>query len=743
TAVLTVDGAAAATFPFTDASGYQSWKDVKAASVNLSAGSHVFRITMGSASFNLNHIDVAAATNKGPVAKAGPDRIVAANTLVTLDGSGSFDPDNGPKPLSYQWGAEPKTLVGSPQSAKATFTPYAAGTFRFNLVVSDGLLTHGDSLVITAVTAPEPLKIPGRVQAEDYRIGGEGYGYHDLSAGNAGGAYRKDDVDIQGTADAGGGYNVGWTQTGEWLDYDVNVAIGGTFNVTARLASGSTGAKSAILSLDGNGLGAFELTAPSGTQSWKDVAKSGVSLTQGRHNLRIAIGTGGLNLNYVDFARIPDGNADLSALSLSAGPVNPAFDAATQSYTVNVANGVVSTTVTPTAAAGTATVQVNGIPVASGSASSPIPLAVGTTPLSILVQAENGIRKAYDVQVIRSAGVHVSKVSGGAFHTLILRSDGTLWAAGRNDYGQLGDGTTLQRNSPVQVLTGVADVSAGGFHSLILKTDGTLWAAGQNGFGQLGDGTSIQREAPVQIASGVVSLSAGVQHGFFLKADGTLWGMGLNTSGQLGDGTTLNRASPVLIPVGPAGVRSVAAGQTHSLLLKGDGTLWSTGANTHGELGNGTTSNRPTFGQILSGVSGMAAGVDHTLIVKSDGSLWSNGFNINGQLGDGTTTQRLTPVPILMGVSAVSAGFTFSQILKTDGTVLACGYNVYGQLGDGTTVRRLSPVPVMSGVTAISAGHWHSLFLKVDSSVWSTGENQFGELGDGTTTDRYAPVRIP
>ena len=120
-----------------------------------------------------------------------------------------------------------------------------------------------------------------------------------------------------------------------------------------------------------------------------------------------------------------------------------------------------------------------------------------------------------------------------------------VWATGENFDGQLGDGTTTDRISPAQVASGVATVSAGGFHSLYLKTDGTLLATGSNGNGQLGDGTTTSRSTPWQVASGVATVSAGLNHSLYLKTDGTLWAMGGNSDGQLGDGTTINRLSPV------------------------------------------------------------------------------------------------------------------------------------------------------------------------------------------------------
>ena len=140
---------------------------------------------------------------------------------------------------------------------------------------------------------------------------------------------------------------------------------------------------------------------------------------------------------------------------------------------------------------------------------------------------------------------------------------------GYNSYGQLGDGTTTQRTTPVQVATGVSQVAAAGGHSLFVKTDGTLWAMGYNAWGQLGDGTTTQRTTPVQVATGLSLVAAGGNinygsHSLFVKSGGTLWAMGHNAQGQLGDGTTTNRSTPVQVG---EHATAIAAGTSHSIAI--------------------------------------------------------------------------------------------------------------------------------------------------------------------------------
>jgi uncharacterized repeat protein (TIGR02543 family) len=141
----------------------------------------------------------------------------------------------------------------------------------------------------------------------------------------------------------------------------------------------------------------------------------------------------------------------------------------------------------------------------------------------------------------------VSEVSVGLFHTMIVKSDGTLWATGYNYFGQLGDGTNEDKNTPVQVMTNVASVSAGDLHTMIVKTDGTLWATGYNYFGQLGDGTNEDKNTPVQIMSNVASVFTGYVHTMILKTDGTLWGTGYNACAQFGNGTNDSTVTPIQV----------------------------------------------------------------------------------------------------------------------------------------------------------------------------------------------------
>lgn len=146
------------------------------------------------------------------------------------------------------------------------------------------------------------VSLPGRIQAEDYKTGGEGIGYHDLTLGNSGGQYRTDNVDIEAAGDAGGGYGIGWIEAGEWLAYDVNVAQSGNYSLTLRLASASVGTKAAIVSVDGRQVASLSTADASGWQSWKSLTANRVKLSAGNHVIRVTMSTGGFNLNWIEVA---------------------------------------------------------------------------------------------------------------------------------------------------------------------------------------------------------------------------------------------------------------------------------------------------------------------------------------------------------------------------------------------------------------------------------------------------------
>ena len=359
----------------------------------------------------------------------------------------------------------------------------------------------------------------------------------------------------------------------------------------------------------------------------------------------------------------------------------------------------------------------------------------------------------------------VSKVATGWYHSVALKSDGTIWTWGYNGYGALGDGTTTDKVTPFPgggSLTGIVDVAAGQYHSAALRNDGTVWAWGYNAYGQLGDGTTTGKTTPVQVIllSGVIQIAAGEYHTMALKSDGTVWAWGYNGYGQLGNGSTTSASSPVQV-TGLTGVTRIAAGTYFSMALKSDGTVWTWGYNGYGNLGDGGTTSTSSIVTVsgLTNVIDIAAGDYHALAVRSDGSVWAWGYNAYGQLGNGTTVNQSTAVQVsqptgFANLTGVAAGSYFSVALKNDGTLWTWGHNDYGQLGNGTTTDNSIPsqssactgLPPLNSTTAspwsarLSASQTHSVAIKPDGSVWGWGLNEYGELGDGTTITHFLPV---
>jgi len=287
----------------------------------------------------------------------------------------------------------------------------------------------------------------------------------------------------------------------------------------------------------------------------------------------------------------------------------------------------------------------------------------------------------------------VVAISPGRSYCLALRSDGSVWAWGLNHSGQLGDGTTTYRTVPVQVvgLPPIRAIAGGGpdtwpnsqnaGHSLAVAADGSVWAWGRNYYGQLGDGTTTDRLTPVQVPglAGMVAVAAGPNFSLALKADGTVWAWGRNNGGQLGDGTMTDRLTPVRVWYINDAV-AITCGQGHALALRADGTLWAWGANKSGQLGDTTVFDKivpvPVWG--LSGVTAIAARSAYTMALTADAVLWAWGSNSRGQFGDGSTASSLVPKPIYTtsGVTAIGPGTGHSLIIGDKRTTATTLYTI-------------------------------------------------------------------
>ena|GEM_PF-5122727 len=347
---------------------------------------------------------------------------------------------------------------------------------------------------------------------------------------------------------------------------------------------------------------------------------------------------------------------------------------------------------------------------------------------------------------------HHYDLAAGASQGLAIGPKDELLSWGYNFYHQLGRVTLTAFDATpaaVEFSPGVATAAGGTRHSLAVRIDGTLWSWGTNNAGQLGDHTIVPRNLPVQVTDlrDVRAVAAGDFHSLAVLVDGTVYAWGNNLNGQLGNGSSGSSTNWTPAPVsGLDHVVAVAAGATHSLALRGDGTVYSWGGNTLGQLGTGPggISTVPTPVSMPCHVSAIAAGSDHSLALCTTGSVYAWGNNGSWQLGSQTPSIRWTPVSVAnlsTTVVAIAAGSGHSMVLYSTGTVAAWGSNGRGQLGDGSGSPQqdhpvvsvsVTPNPSLANVGAIAAGSLFSLASSWDGPSFAWGEDNFGQLGIGT-----------
>jgi alpha-tubulin suppressor-like RCC1 family protein len=333
---------------------------------------------------------------------------------------------------------------------------------------------------------------------------------------------------------------------------------------------------------------------------------------------------------------------------------------------------------------------------------------------------------------------------------------------GDNDSGQVGVGsvgggteTGITEPTPVDapVGTSFSSVAAGGSSTVGLTATGRVYSWGSDAVGQLGDDSTAGTTAPVPVdvpAETVTAVAAGSSHSLALTSTGAVYAWGANLFGQLGDGTTRSSDTPVAVAA-PAGVTftAVAAGGDHSLALSSAGTVYAWGANTHGQLGDGTTrsSDTPVAVAAPAGVTftAVAAGTGHSLALTPGGQVYAWGFDASGQLGDGTETDSMTPVEVSIPsgttITSIAAGGSHSLALSDSGLVFAWGSDVFGQLAtplvDSLPVNSDVPVqptglPPTTAFVSIAAGQYSSYAVTAVGVAWVWGGDVYGQLGDGT-----------
>ncbi|GAB3998695.1 hypothetical protein GCM10028807_47070 [Spirosoma daeguense] len=339
-----------------------------------------------------------------------------------------------------------------------------------------------------------------------------------------------------------------------------------------------------------------------------------------------------------------------------------------------------------------------------------------------------------------SEAISVKRITYLNTSTFLLKPDGTLWAAGWSNKGMFGIGKNYHEVESskgfIQIMSDIKDIASGhdASHMLFLKNDNTVWAAGYNSEGQVGNGSTDGNSVltAVKIMNDGQALAVGDYNSFVIKTDNSLWAFGQN-DGRLGDGTKASRFSPVRIT---DNVKAVAAGSYTTLILKTDNTLWGMGAKLWGTFGMPqSTEYFLTPGKLMDNVQAIASGNQHSLVLKTDNTLWVSGNNSVGQLGLGTVGIGATVYQFTKAadnVRAVAAGNHHSLILKTDNTLWATGGNKVGQFGNGNQTDRNTFGQVMSGVSYVATGGGNeasTFIIKTDNTLWATGDNLAGQLG--------------
>lgn len=331
-------------------------------------------------------------------------------------------------------------------------------------------------------------------------------------------------------------------------------------------------------------------------------------------------------------------------------------------------------------------------------------------------------------------------IEGGGGHSIAITNNGNIWVWGYNFWGQLGTGDTQNRPSPVKV-SGFSNVTAvsGRYHTLAVTKEGTVWAWGDNEFGKLGDGISNGPSIPARTSPGqvlgladIIAVAAGGTHSVALKKDGTLWAWGHNYYGELGDGTTISNHSPVSV-TNLDSVVAIAVGEAHTIALKSDGTVWTWGEGSIGALGHGDTEGRVFPAQVfeLTNITAISTKSRMSAALKGDGTVWWWGASA------GRSPAQISG---LTDVKAIAAGFYHLAALKNDGTVWV--------LEDRTISLSSTPVQVegLTDVAAIASGDTHTMALKNDGTVWAWGMNdEEGMLGIGISemgSYRNTPTQV-
>ena len=379
------------------------------------------------------------------------------------------------------------------------------------------------------------------------------------------------------------------------------------------------------------------------------------------------------------------------------------------------------------------------------------PTSYGTWNITYVVRGTTPATTGASGVVVLTVAPDSAGVSAGGQTSCETRTDGTAWCWGRNNFGQLGDGSSTASSTPRQVAgaPGWSAISTGGSTTCGTRLDGTLWCWGLDNFGQLGVGRGAPRSTPIQVGTSTAwtSVSTSWFHTCATRANGTLWCWGSNLRGQLGNGTFDHRGVPTRVGT-DSDWASVTTGGYYTCGVRTDATAWCWGQNAFGQLANTNESPQPRPVRVpgTQAWAELSAGWAHTCGVTVEGSAWCWGLNRRGQLGDGSKALRRTPVPVRGDRiwTTLSVGDATTCGVDNTGAAWCWGSNSYAQLGDGGNAHQTVPVLVSSEQPwlSVDAGWFHECGTADGGVTACWGNNELGQVGNGSRNDQPVPEEV-
>ena len=386
--------------------------------------------------------------------------------------------------------------------------------------------------------------------------------------------------------------------------------------------------------------------------------------------------------------------------------------------------------------------------------------------------SKNGLKAKAIVNVYRNqeGAITLPSVGQGYGNTITLKEDGTVWATGKNDYGQLGVGDTTNRNTSVQVkidentyLENVIKIDVTDDSTIALTKTGEVYAWGKNENGELGVGDKTYRSYATRVKEidgngyleNIIDIASGEANGYAIDKNGNVYGWGYGGYNQIDD-TATSKVYPTKMSDCTDAI-SVSAGDCFMMFMQSNANVVARGYNNYGQSGDGNTTSAPSgTRKVGNDINKICAGNDSTLIIKEDGTVWTAGRNRYGELGVGDTSNRTTYTKLtLEDGTEIKAKYgelnsSITTILGKDGKVYTTGYNGYGQLSNGTTTNSLKLKPMLNedgtevtDAILIKTGEMSDAdrntgIVRKDGTVWVSGDNTYGQIGNsGNTSATY------